>query len=522
MSRRMLINLKNVSIRILDRMLFENLSLTVHAGELLALVGANGCGKSTILQLITSAEAERPAFPEEADVRVTGEVFLDPHSRIMLLPQAIKPGREPLNDPIEPAGPEYAALEARLRGEFQLSGDSTALDTLSDGELQKLAIIKMLLSDADILLFDEPTNYLDIAGITAFESHLDRLKRAGKAIIVVTHDRALTDNLADHTVLVTPHGIYHAAGGSTLAWSVRGEQMQARRHQAREIGKKIRQLQEDTRAKAGWAAQKERQKKGAGMDKPHIGRLSKKMAKRAKAVQRRVDRHLDKLKGIKPFVPKELSLRFPDREIRHREVFALNDVCFSYTEQPEDSPGKEPYLLEDVTLSATTRDKICLMGANGSGKTTVFRLIQGHVAPLAGSRRFNSGVKTAYVPQGLAGFFPAKRLLDNFGDCGCDETTIRQHLGAALIRRDKVHRPTSSFSYGELMRAAVVKCLLSQGEFLFLDEPTTHLDIESIEVLEKILDGFAGGFLIISHDRRFIENVADRLYVLDGGRPRLL
>ena len=310
---------------------------------------------------------------------------------------------------------------------------------------------------------------------------------------------------------------------ASRAWSVRSERLQARRHQAREIGKKIRQLQEDTRTKAGWAAQKEKQKQGAGSEKPHIGRLSKKMAKRAKAVQRRVDRQLDKLKGIKPFVPKKLNFRFPAREIKHREVFALDEVSFSYPGQSGVSPPREEaHLLEEVTLTATTRDKICLMGANGSGKTTVFKLIQGHVAPLAGSRRVNSGVKTAYVPQGLEGFFPAERLLDNFSDCGCDETTVRRHLGAALIRQDKVHEPLDRFSYGELMRAAVVKCLLSKGEFLFLDEPTTHLDIESIEVLEKMLDGFPGGFLIISHDRRFIENVADRLYVLEGGRPRLL
>ena len=130
----------------------------------------------------------------------------------------------------------------------------------------------------------------------------------------------------------------------------------------------------------------------------------------------------------------------------------------------------------------------------------------------------NESVPTTYLPQGLQGFFSRPTLLDNFSDCECDASTVRRHLGAALIRRDKVHQPLDKFSNGELMRAAIVRAILTRSEFLYLDEPTSHLDIESITVLEQMLAAFPGGFLLVSHDRTFVENVADRLLLLDHGR----
>jgi ATP-binding cassette subfamily F protein 3 len=181
----------------------------------------------------------------------------------------------------------------------------------------------------------------------------------------------------------------------------------------------------------------------------------------------------------------------------------------------------EDCLLTDITFAAGTRDKVCIMGANGAGKTTLLRLIQGGLEPTVGIIGRNAGVNLAVIPQGLSQFFTHPRLLDNFTDCGTDETEIRRFLGAALLRRDKVLEPIDNFSRGELMRAAVVKCLLQHAEFLLLDEPTSHLDIESIEVLEELLGDFHGGMLVISHDRAFVARVAETLYVLEDGRLRL-
>ncbi len=511
-----LINVKNLGISFQQRKLLEGLSFSVQTGQLLALIGANGCGKSTVLRVL-HARKNNNEEPDNDDISLSGDISKAPNLEVALLPQSLRtPGGiwSSLTDP----SPEPTGLEGKLVCEFGLDDYLSPADQLSEGQLQKRALVHTLLADCDLYLFDEPTNYLDITGITAFEQHVERLKRGGKGIILVTHDRTLTDNLADRTVFITPNGIYQSAGGGSAVWSLKNADLTGRNRSAGEIRRKIRQLQEDMRSKAGWSAKKEKQKIGAKGAKGHISRLSAKMAKRSKTAQKRAEQQIEKLAATKPFVPKQLNLRFPDYKIRKRQVFSLRETCFSYGQEVPLPDPAEKFLLDNISLAASTRDKICLMGANGSGKTTLLKLIQGEITPLSGDHQLNKGVKLIRLPQGLVGFYHRERLLDNFDQCNESETTIRRYLGAALIRREKVRDPITEFSYGELMRAAVVMSILQQAEFLLLDEPTCHLDIESIEVLEQLLQDFKGGFLVISHDRRFVENVAHKLYLLDGGR----
>jgi len=513
-----LVSFKNVSIGLPDRLLVRGLSFSVQSGRLLALVGANGCGKSTILNLVESRHTGRDDLSDDSDVRASGEINLAPGISLVHLPQLLQANRDLVHRNYSLL-PELSGRAVRLCDEFQVIEAAEPADRLSDGEIQKRAIIRTLLEDHDLYLLDEPTNYLDIAGITAFENHVAALKDRGKGIILVTHDRTLTDNLADSTLLISEHGIYRTVGGCSRARSVRSTDLASRHRLAKAIKRKIGELQDDCRRRAGWAAQKEKQKIGARGAKAHISRLSKKMAKRAKAIQRRAEREVERLTETRPFVPKKLHLQFPPYDVRNRRVFSLDGVSFRYDgPSGAEATRDESRLLQDISLSATTRDKICLMGANGSGKSTIIRLIQRQLTPLAGRCYLNDGVTTEYVPQGLEGFFKAGTLLDNFAACNCNETAVRQHLGAALIRKDKAREPIDRFSYGELMRAAIVKCILSRAEFLYLDEPTSHLDIESIEVLEELLCGFAGGFLLISHDRSFVGNVADSLHMLRDAR----
>lgn len=514
MSNRMLLNIRNLSYSFLDKNLFDNLNFSVKGGRLLALLGANGCGKSTILNLIAAADSANEPLQHDTSVRISGEVWLEPEAKLCYLPQNLRnDSRGPT--PTKRLEPSLAGRESKLCEDFGLATCEEPDDLLSDGELQKCHLVAALLAESDIYLLDEPTNYLDIRGITALEEHLLHLKTSGKAIVLVTHDRALTDYVADESILITQEAVYRADGGASCVWSVKAEDVESRARRSKEIGKKIQQLQRDIRAKSGWAAAKERQLIGGGGSKGHISRLSKKMAKRARIAQRRAEQEMQKLEETRPFVPKKLNLAFPKYEVRNRQAFALKNVSFSY------SGGNSAPLLRDVTLSASTRDKFCLMGANGSGKTTLLKLAQGMLRPDNGTSRLNRNVSGIYLAQGLAGFYKNEILIDNFRDTGCDETTIRRFLGGALIRKDKPRESVTNFSYGELMRAAIVKCILSRAEFLFLDEPTSHLDIESIHVLEELLADFPGGYLMISHDRSFVENVADHLYLLEEGYLRL-
>ncbi|MDD5425487.1 MAG: ATP-binding cassette domain-containing protein [candidate division Zixibacteria bacterium] len=511
MSYKPLVNVRNLSLTCLDKVLIEKISFSVGRGEVVALIGANGSGKTTLLNLLHGTITDPRQFLTDSDIRYRGEMIYTEHIALTYLPQKIKNRAKIIASNEEP---ETFRIYDRLADSFALAGESEPSTQLSDGELQKRAIIAALMSGADLFFWDEPTNYLDIAGITAFEEQLEHLRRRGCGHLVVSHDRTLINNLADRTIYLTPNGVFQTEGGFSAAWSLAKTAYEARRKSAGIIRDKLRKLQTEMRNRLNWAAQKEKSKIGAGKEKPHIASISAKMAARAKAAQRKAEKEMERLSKTKPFVPKKVALPEVGYPVRHREVFALGEVSFAYR--------SSEYLLQNITLAAGTQDKLCLMGANGAGKSTLLKVILGQLAPLHGVRRLNERVKLRYLPQGLTGFFPKTTLLENFTDVGCDETMVRSYLGGVLLRGDKVTEAVTNFSQGELVRAAIVKCLMEKTEFLLLDEPTSHLDIESVEVLEQLLTGFAGGYLIISHDRTFVENIADCLYMLEDGQLRLV
>lgn len=514
MSNRMLVNLKNISLTGLTGTLFQGLSLTVNRGEIMALIGGNGCGKSTLLQLI-KATSNGPVPRSIHDFDLQGEIYLTPGTRTGLLPQLIGDDDNFIGL-LDNVGLESSAEYLKINSELGLESVSQAVLTLSDGQLQKRSLAYILSRPYDLYLLDEPTNYLDLTGLTVFEEYLLQLKERGKSIILVTHDRALADAVADQTCYISTSGIYQVGGGASDAIGAHRHDIDSRKRKSQQIRNKIAQLQADMRQKFGWSDISEKRKKGAKRARAYYGMKSKKMAKRAVIARKRSEQEQKRLEEIKPFIPKQVDLQFPSLEIKRRRVFSLEEISFRY------GAKNDRYLLKNITIAADTSDKICLMGSNGTGKTTLLRLILGDLDPVRGKRLINDGVKTAYIPQGLKGFFNRTVLLDNFRDCPYTETEIRKYLGAVLLRQDKVIQPLGSFSYGELMRAAVVRCILEQAEFLFWDEPTSHLDIESITVLENILKEYRGGFVIISHDRTFVENTAENLYLLEHNSVKIL
>lgn len=510
MSTDTLLNIKDLSVSYLHTHVIKDLSLSVASGEVVALMGPNGCGKSTLLRVIRAhLDASLKLFDPLND-RIKGSVTTPHALRCAWLPQNLKCEWRP------PERPEHGAAteRARLRQAFDFDWHGGSIEELSDGQLQKLAVVETLTAGAELFLLDEPTNYLDLRGLEALEQAVTNLADQGRGLLLVTHDRVLTENVADMTYYLSPNGIHRSLGGFSQAWSLASSEYQARRKQAADIKRRMSGLRQDYRRRAGWSRRKEQSKRGAGSAKPSIGKQAKKMAQRAKAVNRRVEREMDALERVKPFVPKPVNLTFDRYDVPRREAFHLRDVCFRYGDD-------SPWLIRDARLTVSTRDKVCLMGDNGSGKTTILKLLTEELQPVSGELHVNDGVNMRHLPQGLAGFFSEGVLIDNFADCG-DQTTVRQHLGSVLLRRDKVTRPLHDFSQGELMRAALVHCVLQKAEFLLLDEPTSHLDIESIEVLQRLLAAFRGGFLLVSHDRRFVEHVADKLYLLEDARIRLI
>lgn len=508
MSPRVLVHCTNLSISLDSVPLSKSLNLSLSSGDLICLMGGNGCGKSTLLEFIRRRSEGDTARPEFGPV-IDGSLHLATNLRCRYLPQTIPVDVTPLTG----LPPESKALVCRLASDFGLTGPDRPDGHFSQGELQKLMLAQALADDAELLLLDEPTNYLDIVGLTALEYHLDRSCARGAGVLIVSHDRALADRCADETILMTRERCYRVPGGATEVLGEREEDVKSRAKQAAQIRRRIRALQDDVQRKTTWAYRKEQSKKGAGSEKPFIAKRAAKMNKRAKAMERTAEKETKKLERTKPFVPKRVNLLPPSRTVRNRRVFLLNDVSFGY--------GDDMTLLHDLSFGASTNDKFCLMGANGAGKSTLLKLATGTLRPRIGVVEHNQSVSLAEIPQQLDTFYTKPTLLDNFADCPAPETEVRRALGAVQLRRDKVHEPIGAFSRGELMRAAIVKCLLQQAEFIILDEPTSHLDIESIQVFEQVLAEYDGGYLIVSHDRAFVEHVADQLYVLESGTLKL-
>ena len=520
MSHGMLLSVKNLSISSPDRCLFSDLSFSISRGEAVSLIGPNGSGKTTLLRHILQETALLKSDDSDlgSDFTIHGHLSIARGAVIANLDQQVTPDSVAAGNTDSP--PE--GVLSKLLHDFGLTLDVDGLTALSAGMLQKLAIAKLLARQADFYLLDEPSNYLDLPGIVALEHHILQQTKRGVGFLVITHDRELSDRISNHTVYLAPEGIYLTTGGATAALELKEHDILAREHESGVLARKISALEQDFRTKAGWAQQKENSKRGAGGAKGYISHKSAKMARRAKAVQKRIKRKQGELDEAKPFVPKRVKLSLPSRDVARRSVFGLENCSYRYSESNHDRRGvHSKWAVDGVSLGATTKDKICLMGGNGAGKSTLLKLATGRLKPLRGDAYQNDNVKVSVIPQGLSGYFSCDRLLDNFAFEDISESIIRQYLGAALLRREMVLRSTTELSQGELVRAALVHAILTNADFLFMDEPTSHLDLESVIVLENLLQSFSGGFMIVSHDRALVSSIANQLYYLEGSRLRL-
>ncbi len=516
-----MLQVNNLSYSFGTLKLLDSVSLGLNAGQVIAIVGPNGSGKSTLLKCIVGEIADydgNVVFQRNVEVSYLSQKpdqnfdesafqrILSFSPGILNIYREMQQGDYgSVQDYSEMGG--YAKEEmGRLYAEnFQLVDIlEEPYNTLSLGQRRKVDIVGVLVSDADLVLMDEPINFLDIRGITAFEETLLLKKENGKAFVIISHDRELIDSLADTTIFLERGKLFKVHGGYSLALEHKEREFQARFDKANVLRNKIQALQEDMRRKMGWGIQRENESIDSSSR-----RLARKMMKRSKAVEGRMQKKTEELEQEKPWIEKEVALSFPEYPIANRSVAALENVSKCYGEN---------VVLTNLTLSLRTTDRVSVIGPNGSGKTTLLRILAGEVTPDSGLLRPSRNRNIGYVPQGLAGFYDHNIFLNNFQISGVDQSVIRQFLGGAKLSGEKVLQSIKTLSYGELMRGAIVKMILEKVEFLLLDEPTAHLDIESVEVLEKLLTAFAGGFVLVSHDRRLISNVSDEIYQLSSGR----
>ncbi|NMN96483.1 ATP-binding cassette domain-containing protein [Antrihabitans stalactiti] len=528
-----------------ERTLFSELDLIVAPGDVVGLVGANGAGKSTLLKVLagdaTVASADIGGSvslaPSEATVgylaqehdRAAGETVLEYLSRrtgVTAAAEAMDAAADALA-----ATPEVDAYTPALERWLALGGADIAeraekvvdelglhvgLDSdvagLSGGQTARVGLAAILLARYDILLLDEPTNDLDLAGL----DQLERFVAAARTgVVVVSHDREFLARTVTRVVELDlaqqQIGVYD--GGYDAYLAERAIARQHARDEYEEFADTKAGLEERARMQRGWMENGVRNARRKSKDNDKIGRkfraeATEKQASKARQTERRIER-LDVVE--EPRKEWELRMEIAAAPRSATVVSTLNNAVVRFGE----------FTLGPITTEINWGDRILVTGPNGSGKTTMLRMLLGRQAPDEGSAFLGSGVQVGEIDQARRLFDGTGSVVDEFATAVPDSAPadIRTLLAKFGLRGQHVLRPATSLSPGERTRAALALLQARGVNLLVLDEPTNHLDLPAIEQLESAMENFAGTLLLVTHDRRMLDTVRHtRRWRLDGGQ----
>lgn len=514
----------NLGISFGGRRLFGGLNFTLRAGERFSLAGPNGAGKSTLMKIIAGLEQPDEGriakaktitvgyLPQEG-VQIKGRTLMAEAETAFA--DALELQRE-FDEVSEQLGvlahdsPEYAeALEAfgdlqlrlehhdvsRMRPQIEvvLTGLGFALkdmdrltDEFSGGWQMRIALAKLLLAEPSVLLLDEPTNHLDIETVVWLE---DYLKSYHGAILLISHDRRFLDNLTNRTLAFEQGRVNLYSGNYSFfvrESKARREQLvKAKANQDREIAK-TQQFIDRFRAQAN----------------------------KASMVQSRV-KQLDKVERIElEEDDSEIGFRFPQPPSSGHTVMRLKSVAKSY--------DGVRYVLKPFDFEIEKGDRIAIVGVNGAGKTTFSKILAGVEKPTDGARELGHNARVGYYSQDHADALDtSKTVLETIERTakGLSEAQLRTLLGCFLFRGDDVFKSVKVLSGGERGRLALANMLLTPANFLVLDEPTNHLDMRSQAVLQQALKDYTGSYVIVSHNRDFLDPVVTKTLEFRVGEP---
>ncbi|MBV9282764.1 MAG: ABC-F family ATP-binding cassette domain-containing protein [Chloroflexi bacterium] len=528
----------------------RGVSFVLSPGERAGLVGPNGSGKSTLLRLLAGElrpdagsvwqdPADRvaylPQYPLDELHLTVRESLLRGAGRVgelerclgeleQLLPRAEGAELDRLLARYAEVREEFErldgyALEARLEAvseglALDVAGQDMPVSALSGGNKTKLSLARLLLSGANILLLDEPTKYLDLPAVL----WLERFIREGdRSYVIVSHDRRFLDRTVSTILEIDPvkHTLRQWPGtfSDYAAARRREEQKQLAAYQDQQ--ERIERIEEDIRRTKEQARGVEaRTKSGMGADVQR--RLAKKVAKKAKAREHRLERTLETERVEKPRQRWNLHLvdLGGDPIEDQRLVLEVAGLRAGYE-------GEE--VLAGAYLLLRGRDRVALLGENGSGKSTLLRCIAGTM-PYEGTVRLGPSVRLGVMTQEGGELPPDRTVLDVFRSrTEMYEDEARTYLHKFLFAGQEVHKGVRSLSYGQRAKLALAILVLAGANFLVLDEPTSHLDMPALEAVEQALAAYRGPLLVVSHDRYFLERIGiTRVEVMEAGRLRPL
>jgi len=478
------------------KQLFENLDISINSRDRIGLVGHNGSGKSTLLSILNGSET-----PDEGDLSFnsalkleTVEQFIDSSLLTMTLSEALG-----MKLPVE----ERAYSEYKLPKLLQELGFSEdefefQVDDLSGGQQNRLMFARALISEPNLILFDEPTNHLDLATLVQFENLLNNLD---VGFLLISHDRQFLDSVTNKTIFLRDQRSYSFALPYGDAKMKLDEQDEAAALRLKEEEKSIKSLKASAKRLAEW---------GKVYD-------NEKLARKAKTMEKRIE----KLEETKTFVSKGSALNLTlDVSLSHA------NRMLQIENRTINSPGDNPidlFHIEDFFIRPG--DRVALLGHNGVGKTTLIKLITDtfDTNPESEVIKFNPQCDLGYYDQELEILDPAWSLVEALRHC-CNrsENEYKTSLIKAGFPYLDMDKQVKVLSGGEKARLMFLIIKLNQPNFLILDEPTNHIDIQGKEQLEKQLLEHNATLLITSHDRRFVDNIADRYVLIQDGQLKEL
>ena len=494
----------------------RDVSLTVQQGDRIGLVGVNGCGKSTLMRILAGLDAQdsgeislvrglRVGYLAQQNMVTSGETVWNELQKVYEQVFAMEKKLRELEDEIAHAHTDaqrFAQLSAdydRLTQRFEeadgyswksmVSGVLNGLgfkpaqydqcvDSLSGGEQTRLCLARLLLQKPDLLLLDEPTNHLDMETLQWLENYLAAYKGS---VLVISHDRYFLDHVCT--------GIVEILMGSSEQYNGNYTRYIAQRQERFESRMRAYEIQ-----------QKEIERQQAIIARYRMFNREKSI-RAAESREKALDR-MEKLE--KPVDERAIRFSFEARRRTGEDVLQLTEMSKSFGEK---------HLFHDLTLRVRAGDRVALIGPNGVGKSTLIKIIVGEEQPDTGFIRYGSNVDIGYYDQHQSTLHADKTVLDEIWDRfpQMEQSNVRGALGMFLFTGDDVFKPIHTLSGGEKGRVALTALMLRKDNLLLLDEPTNHLDMDSREVLEDALADFGGTIITVSHDRYFINRIANRI-----------
>ena len=497
----------------------DGLSFDITAGEHVGILGPNGCGKTTLFRILTGAIdhdegtvsiasgkrigliSQIPVYPPQF---TTEDVLKDAHRRLYKIDSRMDELTRLMGSDDSPG---LLAEYDRLAEDFRSSGGydmdvernrvangldisdamrAQLFDSLSGGEKTRVNLARLILEDTDILLLDEPTNHLDLHATEWLEDHVLHFRGT---VLTISHDRYFLDAVCRRCIAIEDGRAEFYSGNYSFYVEERQRRFDEKLKQYEKDQAKVEQLTKAAEQMHLWAFM--------GSDKLH---------KRAFSMEKRIEKLQT---SEKPTAAKKLSVKFKEREFSGDDVLVVDSLSKSFGDKK---------LFSQLSLTVTGGERIALIGDNGTGKSTLIKMIMQEESPDMGIIYEGPSVKTAYLPQIVDFAVPSRSCLDTMlYDCKCQPQEARDRLAAFGFRGENVLTPVSALSGGERSRLKLCMVMGADINFLILDEPTNHLDIASREWMEDALSDYGEALLFVSHDRYFINKFATRVWALSNG-----